>query len=88
MAEIDEIEAQMPRRAAQKGAGELRNLLTVARLIAQAALAREESRGGHYRVDFPETRHGWERRQFFDARDEPVPGETRVDRGARGAISR
>jgi L-aspartate oxidase len=29
------------------------NLLTVARLIARAALRREESRGGHYRTDFP-----------------------------------
>jgi aspartate oxidase len=30
------------------------NLLTVARLIARAALRREESRGGHFRQDFPE----------------------------------
>jgi L-aspartate oxidase len=30
------------------------NLLTVARLIACAALRREESRGGHFREDFPE----------------------------------
>jgi L-aspartate oxidase len=29
------------------------NLLTVARLIARAALRREESRGAHYRDDFP-----------------------------------
>src|SRR5262245_22126819 len=29
------------------------NVLTVARLIARAALRREESRGGHYREDFP-----------------------------------
>jgi L-aspartate oxidase len=29
------------------------NLLTVARLIAAAALRREESRGGHFRADFP-----------------------------------
>jgi len=29
------------------------NLLTVARLIARAALRREESRGGHFRDDFP-----------------------------------
>ena len=29
------------------------NLVTVARLIARAALRREESRGGHYREDFP-----------------------------------
>jgi L-aspartate oxidase len=33
---------------------ELRSLHTVAGLIARAALAREESRGGHYRTDFPE----------------------------------
>jgi succinate dehydrogenase/fumarate reductase flavoprotein subunit len=30
-----------------------RNLTTVARLIARAALRREESRGGHFRADFP-----------------------------------
>jgi L-aspartate oxidase len=30
------------------------NLVTVARLIARAALRREESRGGHFRADFPE----------------------------------
>jgi L-aspartate oxidase len=30
-----------------------RNQLTVARLVAGAALRREESRGGHYREDFP-----------------------------------
>ena len=29
------------------------NILTVARLIARCALAREESRGAHYRSDFP-----------------------------------
>ena len=30
------------------------NLVTVARLIARAALRRHESRGAHYRDDFPE----------------------------------
>ena len=32
----------------------LRNLVTVARLIARAALRREESRGAHFRADIPE----------------------------------
>ena len=31
------------------------NLLIIARAVIAAALAREESRGGHYRTDFPET---------------------------------
>jgi len=31
----------------------LRNLLMVSRLIALSALAREDSRGSHYRSDFP-----------------------------------
>jgi L-aspartate oxidase len=30
-----------------------RNFLTVATIIARAALRREESRGAHFRVDFP-----------------------------------
>ncbi|MGB7923227.1 MAG: hypothetical protein WCF57_08285, partial [Pyrinomonadaceae bacterium] len=30
-----------------------RNFLTVATLIARAALWREESRGAHFRLDFP-----------------------------------
>ena len=34
------------------------NPLVAARLIASAALAREESRGGHHRDDFPEERKG------------------------------
>ncbi|GAB5402946.1 MAG: L-aspartate oxidase [Aureliella sp.] len=34
---------------------ELQNLLTVSHLIAESALARKESRGVHYRTDFPQT---------------------------------
>ena len=32
---------------------DLRNLLTASELIARSALAREDSRGAHYREDFP-----------------------------------
>jgi L-aspartate oxidase len=45
---------------------ELQNMLTVARIIIAGALAREETRGVHYRTDFPETddQH-WLRRLAF-----------------------
>ncbi|MEX0978611.1 MAG: hypothetical protein WDZ48_07155, partial [Pirellulales bacterium] len=33
---------------------ELQNMLTVARIVIEAALAREETRGVHFRTDFPE----------------------------------
>jgi L-aspartate oxidase len=36
-----------------------RNFVTLALLVARAALWREESRGGHYRSDFPEQREEW-----------------------------
>lgn len=36
-----------------------RNFVTVASLIARAALWREESRGGHFRTDFPVARENW-----------------------------
>ena len=41
----------------------IRNLLLVARLVTTAALQREESRGSHYREDFPMTSRKWRRRQ-------------------------
>ena len=36
-----------------------RNFVTLARLVAAAALWREESRGGHFRNDFPEQHEEW-----------------------------
>jgi L-aspartate oxidase len=38
---------------------ELLNMLTLARLTSIGALAREESRGVHYRTDHPEAREEW-----------------------------
>jgi L-aspartate oxidase len=42
--------------------GLVSNILITARLIARAALAREESRGAHYRSDFPNADPAWQRR--------------------------
>ncbi|MBN1808240.1 MAG: L-aspartate oxidase [Planctomycetes bacterium] len=47
----------------------LRNMLTVARFITHAALLREESRGAHYRTDFPKTSEEWRRHQCFRVED-------------------
>lgn len=43
----------------RRQAFELANLALLGRLMARAALLREESRGGHYRRDFPEAREEW-----------------------------
>lgn len=43
------------------GALEVENLTLVAEMVARAALLREESRGVHFRDDFPETREEWRR---------------------------
>ena len=48
-------------------AAEARNLLWAGRLLAQAALARRESRGGHYRTDHPRPDASWRRRLFLTA---------------------
>jgi len=42
---------------------EARNLLLVARMVTQAALQRTESRGAHYRDDYPAPAAKWKRRQ-------------------------
>ncbi|TMG01283.1 MAG: L-aspartate oxidase [Chloroflexi bacterium] len=55
-----------PRVALTDRAGlELRDLILCSRLVAEAALLREESRGAHYRTDFPEAREDWRRHLVF-----------------------
>ena len=45
---------------------ELQNMLTVARIVIEAALLREETRGVHFRTDFPERDDlHWQRRVAF-----------------------
>lgn len=43
----------IPKENATRPQYELRNMHSVGQIIARCALAREESRGGHYRSDFP-----------------------------------
>src|SRR5688500_7454938 len=51
---LGEIETRLP-----VGATEEANLIITARLIAESALMRKESRGGHYRSDFPHAVRRW-----------------------------
>ena len=44
---------------------ELANLVLAGRLVTEAALIREESRGAHYRTDFPQPRDSWLRHIVF-----------------------
>lgn len=51
---------------------EERNILEVARLIAHSALAREESRGAHYRSDFPLKNSAAPPEHSFISKNSPV----------------
>lgn len=44
---------------------EVRNMLCVGQLVAQSALIRTESRGSHYRLDYPEQREYWKKHVIF-----------------------
>jgi L-aspartate oxidase len=52
------LEQSLGVRAASRAGVEARNLLFVGRLIAESALRRRESRGAHFRQDFPEHEPG------------------------------
>jgi L-aspartate oxidase len=54
MARLDDIVSRLP-----EGATEEANMADTARLIVEAALMRKESRGGHYRSDFPRSKRKW-----------------------------
>jgi L-aspartate oxidase len=56
---LDEIGRRLP-----GGATEERNMLQTAELIAEAALLRKESRGGHYRADYPRAKSTWRGRHI------------------------
>lgn len=59
VAQLAEIAERLP-----AGATEEANLVDTARLIAEAALLRKESRGAHYRPDFPRAKDKWRGRHI------------------------
>ncbi len=52
VAELTDMQASAPKSGGRR-AYEAANILQTGLLIARSALAREESRGAHYRLDFP-----------------------------------
>jgi fumarate reductase (CoM/CoB) subunit A len=84
------IEGETPRQRfdCARRCLETRNLIQVARMLGTAALLREESRGGHFRLDFPATderrfrrnivvwnQQGNVRAELRDVPDDRVAGE-------------
>lgn len=68
--EIVAIKNKMERMIVPDGRGynhhlldalELENMVLIAELVTKSALIREESRGAHYRMDYPETNDKWAR---------------------------
>ena len=57
LCEIKNMKSQLPMKAKLNNYDEyeLRNMLIVASLVTKSALERKESRGAHYRMDFPNT---------------------------------
>ena len=57
---INELYARFGQPTATRAAIELANMIEVAWLVTRAALAREESRGAHFRTDFARTSDYWQ----------------------------
>lgn len=57
-----------------------RNFVTLAGLVAAAALWREESRGGHFRTDFPEQEEAF-RLHSIQRLGQPISSSERIDPG-------
>ena len=50
---------------------EYKNMLTVSKLIVLSALQRKESRGGHFRSDFPQQKESWSSKHVVFNKDNP-----------------
>ena len=76
---LDEIERLRPSLATGLVG---RNLGAIAAVITNAALNRTESRGGHHRLDHPETSPEWEHHTFVTPEPEPLTPLVTAVRGA------
>jgi L-aspartate oxidase len=72
-------------RALPAGASEARSLAVVGALVAASARRREESRGAHYRTDFPQSVEALRHRQFLTAEVGADGVACRFERAANGA---
>ena len=81
---LDERRQTARARPAERAAAEDRNLLDVASAMAASARFREESRGSHYRTDFPNPDERFHGHTLLEAgAPRLVDVETPVPEGAR-----
>ncbi|MEO1369360.1 MAG: FAD-binding protein, partial [Acidobacteriota bacterium] len=78
--------AARPAADADQTCGEAQNLWTVARLVSAAGLVREESRGSHFRRDFPRPDVAWRRRLAWTYR--PRRGDLPLQRSGDSTLMR
>jgi L-aspartate oxidase len=59
LATINELYARFGQPGVSRDEIELANMIEVAWLVTRASLGREESRGAHFRTDFPQPSDSW-----------------------------
>jgi L-aspartate oxidase len=77
------IQVQPPEASQLRVWSETRNLLDIAYLILKSAVLRTESRGGHYRSDYPQTDPAWQVHTLVEGhawyKSAPVQAEAESD---------
>ena len=68
------------------GSSELHNLVLIGKLVAASAMRRRESRGSHFRRDFPSPGSAWRRRLSVSLRPSSPRWATAAGRPRRGAV--
>jgi len=62
---LDQMELKLQFTPRHDAEIELKNMVLVSKLIAKAALERTESRGAHYRTDFPKENNKWKKHLIY-----------------------